>query len=153
MLKCIEVHDYRFSALPIGSPIGLFFFRMSYFLTVYLILRYMIHDTQHDTFARIKQHGFFLLFQSHASAGKCGSHEYACKSSRDCIPAGKFCDTIEDCRDGSDEYDGCVDHVSESARIFCVLLTFILIYLFYLHYSSRIIILNSIFVATVGLRR
>lgn len=50
------------SAMPIGSPIGLFFFRiMSYFLTVYLILRYMIHDTQHDTFARIKQHSSFLL--------------------------------------------------------------------------------------------
>ncbi|KYN23000.1 Vitellogenin receptor [Trachymyrmex cornetzi] len=39
----------------------------------------------------------------------CSTYEYKCSTNDTCIPKAMFCDTIMDCPDGSDEYDGCVE--------------------------------------------
>jgi len=58
---------------------------------------------------------------------ECAVDEYKCDNN-DCIPLGKFCDTMIDCVDESDEYSNCTEKVS------CAILSI----------SSRIIKINRI---------
>lgn len=83
----------------------------------------------------------FLFFQQLGSFFRCASDEHKCLNINKCIPEGMFCNAEKDCPDGSDEYDGCVDSVSESGNVFPHVIAFIFLFALFFSNSNKSIIL------------
>ena len=48
------------------------------------------------------------------SVGRCGEGEWQCGIGDECISISEVCGGVVDCRDGSDEANGCADSVVDS---------------------------------------